>query len=224
MRPGARPERWWKPACVRLAWGYDQPMVAQEPGTASTLQGRLGPDFVKLWLAQGVSNLGDGVYLTALPLLSATLTRDPLPVSAVMFAEWLAAVRAAGRCWTAGSGAGSCGWSTPPAWSWSAASPPPCWPAGRRPSSAAATRRPPRGAGLLAGERRACFGGQVDERFAADVDEHAFDGAADERPGRVACVIVADGLGPGASDDQAAAAESELAGLGLDRVLADLLV
>ena len=38
---------------------------------------------------QGVSNLGDGVYLTALPLLAATLTRDPLPVSAVTFAEWL---------------------------------------------------------------------------------------------------------------------------------------
>ena len=37
----------------------------------------------------GVSNLGDGVYVTALPLLAATLTRDPLPVSAVMFAEWL---------------------------------------------------------------------------------------------------------------------------------------
>jgi len=29
------------------------------------------------------------VYVTALPLLAATLTRDPLPVSAVMFAEWL---------------------------------------------------------------------------------------------------------------------------------------
>jgi MFS family permease len=50
---------------------------------------RLGRDFAKLWLAQGVSNLGDGVYVTALPLLATTLTRDPLPVSAVMFAEWL---------------------------------------------------------------------------------------------------------------------------------------
>jgi MFS family permease len=37
----------------------------------------------------GGLNLGDGVYLTALPLLAATLTRDPLPVSAVTFAEWL---------------------------------------------------------------------------------------------------------------------------------------
>jgi MFS family permease len=52
-------------------------------------RGRLGAGFAKLWLAQGVSNLGDGVYLTALPLLAATLTRDPFAVSAVMFAEWL---------------------------------------------------------------------------------------------------------------------------------------
>ena len=63
--------------------------MVPELGTASTRWGRLGPNFGKLWLAQGVSNLGDGVYLTALPLLAATLTRDPLPVSAVMFAEWL---------------------------------------------------------------------------------------------------------------------------------------
>lgn len=50
---------------------------------------RLGPRFTKLWLAQGVSNLGDGMYVTALPLLAASLTREPLPVSAVVFAEWL---------------------------------------------------------------------------------------------------------------------------------------
>jgi MFS family permease len=49
--------------------------------------GRSG--FAKLWAAQGVSNLGDGVYATALPLLAATLTRDPLAVSVVSFAEWL---------------------------------------------------------------------------------------------------------------------------------------
>jgi MFS family permease len=45
--------------------------------------------FGKLWTASAISNLGDGVYATALPLLAATLTRDPLLVSAVMFAEWL---------------------------------------------------------------------------------------------------------------------------------------
>ena len=64
-------------------------MAVPELGTAGKRRVRLGPDFVKLWLAQGVSNLGEGVYVTALPLLAATLTREPLPVSAVVFAEWL---------------------------------------------------------------------------------------------------------------------------------------
>ncbi|HYN18658.1 MAG TPA: MFS transporter [Actinomycetes bacterium] len=45
--------------------------------------------FAKLWAAQAISNLGDGMYGTALPLLAATLTRDPLLVSVVSFAEWL---------------------------------------------------------------------------------------------------------------------------------------
>jgi MFS family permease len=50
---------------------------------------RLGAEFGKLWAAVAVSNLGDGVYVTALPLLAASLTRDPLLVSLVTFAEWL---------------------------------------------------------------------------------------------------------------------------------------
>jgi MFS family permease len=48
-----------------------------------------GTGFARLWGAAGVSNFGDGVYATALPLLAATLTRDPLLVSLVSFAEWL---------------------------------------------------------------------------------------------------------------------------------------
>jgi MFS family permease len=36
-----------------------------------------------------VSTLGDGMYLAALPLLAATLTRDPLPVAVVTVAGWL---------------------------------------------------------------------------------------------------------------------------------------
>ena len=51
--------------------------------------GLRGNGFSRLWAASGVSNLGDGVYGTALPLLAATLTRDPLLVSLVSFAEWL---------------------------------------------------------------------------------------------------------------------------------------
>jgi MFS family permease len=50
---------------------------------------RIGSPFHKLWSASAVSTLGDGVLLTALPLLAAELTRDPLPVSLVSFAGWL---------------------------------------------------------------------------------------------------------------------------------------
>jgi MFS family permease len=43
---------------------------------------RLGPPkYVRLLLSSTVSNLGDGVSLVALPLLAATITRDPLLVS-----------------------------------------------------------------------------------------------------------------------------------------------
>lgn len=56
----------------------------QAPGS-----GLRGSGFARLWAASGVSNLGDGVYGTALPLLAATLTRDPLLISVVSFAEWL---------------------------------------------------------------------------------------------------------------------------------------
>lgn len=37
----------------------------------------LGTNFAKLWAALAVSNLGDGIRLTALPLVAAALTRDP---------------------------------------------------------------------------------------------------------------------------------------------------
>jgi hypothetical protein len=46
-----------------------------------------GSGFARLWGATAVSNVGDGVYATALPLLAASLTRDPLLVSLVSFAE-----------------------------------------------------------------------------------------------------------------------------------------
>lgn len=49
----------------------------------------LGAGFAKLWAASGLSNIGDGVRLTALPLLAATLTRDPTAVAAVTFASYL---------------------------------------------------------------------------------------------------------------------------------------
>lgn len=52
----------------------------------------LGPEYRKLWAAGAISNLGDGVTLTAGPLLAATLTRDPVLVAGVAFAQrvpWL---------------------------------------------------------------------------------------------------------------------------------------
>ncbi|MFL6129735.1 MAG: MFS transporter [Mycobacteriales bacterium] len=55
------------------------------------MTGRLGRDFGRLWTAASVSTLGDGITLTAGPLLAATLTRDPLligVVGAASFAPW----------------------------------------------------------------------------------------------------------------------------------------
>ena len=52
----------------------------------------LGLEYRKLWAAGAISNLGDGVTLTAGPLLAATLTRDPVLVAGVAFAQrvpWL---------------------------------------------------------------------------------------------------------------------------------------
>ena len=51
--------------------------------------GRLGGRFRLLWAATGASNLGDGVGLVALPLLAASLTRDPLQIAAVAAAQRL---------------------------------------------------------------------------------------------------------------------------------------
>jgi MFS family permease len=52
----------------------------------------LGTRYWRIWSAAAVSTLGDGVRLVALPLLAATLTRDPVLVSMVTLAQgapWL---------------------------------------------------------------------------------------------------------------------------------------
>jgi MFS family permease len=49
----------------------------------------LGNNYRKLWLATAVSNVGDGVRDTALPLLAAATTRDPALVAGVAFANRL---------------------------------------------------------------------------------------------------------------------------------------
>jgi MFS family permease len=50
---------------------------------------KLGAGYHRLWAAVAVSTAGDGVVLAALPLLAASLSRDPLAVSLVTFASWL---------------------------------------------------------------------------------------------------------------------------------------
>jgi MFS family permease len=49
----------------------------------------LGPRFWRFWCASAVSQLGDGIRITALPLLAAVITREPLSVAAVSAAVWL---------------------------------------------------------------------------------------------------------------------------------------
>jgi MFS family permease len=53
---------------------------------------RLGSDYVKLWFSAAINNIGDGVRMTALPLLAATFTRNPIAIAGVLFAcklPWL---------------------------------------------------------------------------------------------------------------------------------------
>lgn len=49
----------------------------------------LGPNYLKLWIASAISNLGDGVRWAALPLLAVTLTQDPAKVAAIDLAAGL---------------------------------------------------------------------------------------------------------------------------------------
>ena len=56
---------------------------------AATTKDPLGPNYRKLWVASAISNLGDGVRLTALPLMAATITRDPAKIAAIDFASTL---------------------------------------------------------------------------------------------------------------------------------------
>ncbi len=49
----------------------------------------LPPAYWRLWAASGISNIGDGVFIVALPLLAARLTRDELSISLVATAALL---------------------------------------------------------------------------------------------------------------------------------------
>lgn len=52
----------------------------------------ISPQYWKVWTGSAFSNLSDGVYIVAAPLLAASLTRDPVLVAGVSFAfglPWL---------------------------------------------------------------------------------------------------------------------------------------
>ena len=84
----------------------------------------------------------------------------------------------------------------------------------REPSVCEVSARSPE---LLPRERCGRLLRQIDERVAADVDHDPLDRASGERPRSLAGVVVGYRLGPRATEDQAAAAQAELARLGSDR-------
>lgn len=49
----------------------------------------INPLFSRLWAASAASNLGDGIWLIAAPLLAATLTRDPVLIAGISVAQRL---------------------------------------------------------------------------------------------------------------------------------------
>ena len=68
----------------------DHPVPRMETGTHAGSD--LGSGFRRIWLAAGISNLGDGIVLTAMPLLVVSLTRDPVLVAvayASLYLPWL---------------------------------------------------------------------------------------------------------------------------------------
>lgn len=66
--------------------------VMSDPPEDQAPGGPLGRDYRLLWVASSVSNLGDGIFLVALPLLAASITRSPARLSLVVLAgrlPWL---------------------------------------------------------------------------------------------------------------------------------------
>lgn len=61
---------------------------AGERGSVSSSERSLGPVFWRFWTGSAVSQIGDGIRVTALPLLAASITRDPLAVALVGAAVW----------------------------------------------------------------------------------------------------------------------------------------
>lgn len=63
--------------------------MTSAPSESPARAERLGGAFHRLLAACGLTNLGDGMLATALPLIAATLTHDPLAVSGLLAARFL---------------------------------------------------------------------------------------------------------------------------------------
>lgn len=50
---------------------------------------KLSWHFWRLWVANAVNSVGDGAFVAAMPLLAVTVTRNPIPISAITAAEYL---------------------------------------------------------------------------------------------------------------------------------------
>lgn len=61
-----------------------------ERGMLSNVRSRsIGRDFRKVWASVLISSTGDGMFITALPLLAAVLTRDPVLIAGLTVAQRL---------------------------------------------------------------------------------------------------------------------------------------
>ncbi len=74
---------------------------AAESGVSmsATGAGALGPNYLRLWSSSAVSNLADGIFVVALPLIAVQLTSSPMLVAGVSLAgrlPWLVFVLVAG--------------------------------------------------------------------------------------------------------------------------------
>ena len=67
----------------------DQPAAARVTPVARLLPPALGRDFRWLWASSTASNLGDGLLLSAGPLLVTTITRDPVAVALATLMSFL---------------------------------------------------------------------------------------------------------------------------------------
>jgi MFS family permease len=72
---------------IRQAAAVTSP--TREPTASPAAEPRLGRAYWRLWSASAIDNIGDGAFAAAVPLLAASITRDPRLVSAVSAATFL---------------------------------------------------------------------------------------------------------------------------------------